>query len=107
MELTSETAGQEVYVEASFADLLGNVRTFTSDAIGTITGVLSAEVSGSKLVGTGLSEIFNGSDGDDNLNGGGKNDRLFGEDGADLLLGDTGKDVLSGGSGNDTLDGGR
>ncbi len=102
-ELTPETAGQEVYVEASFADLLGNVSTFTSDASGTITGVFSAEASGSRLVGTALSEIFNGAGGDDTILANGGNDTIAGGAGSDEIRARAGRDNVQAGEGNDTI----
>lgn len=102
-ELTTETAGKEVFVEASFADLLGNISTFTSQETGTITGVFSAEAGGSQLVGSALSEIFNGAEGDDTILANGGNDTIAGAAGADEIRAGAGRDTVEAGDGNDTV----
>lgn len=76
------------------------------------------------LVGSGLTNLFTGSAGDDyivtlgandtasggegadTLAGGDDQDSLIGDAGADQLYGEAGNDILNGGSGNDVLSGG-
>ncbi len=102
-ELTSETAGKEVFVEASFTDLLGNISTFTSETTGTITGVFSAEAGGSQLIGTALAEVFNGAEGNDTIFANGGDDTISGAAGADQIRAGAGLDTVVAGEGNDTV----
>ncbi len=103
IELTSETAGKEVFVEASFTDLLGNISTFVSETTDTITGVFSAEAGGSQLIGTALAEIFNGAEGDDTIFANGGDDTISGEAGADQIRAGAGLDTVVAGEGNDIV----
>lgn len=102
-ELTAETAGKEIFVEASFTDLLGNISTFTSETTGTITGVFSAEAGGSQLIGTALAEIFNGAEGNDTIFANGGDDTISGAAGADQIRAGAGLDTVVAGEGNDTV----
>lgn len=58
------------------------------------------------LVGTGLSDLITGSNGNNMLDGGAGDDTLFAGAGNDNLLGQLGNDVLYGEGGDDRLDGG-
>ena len=58
------------------------------------------------LIGSGLTDIIYGLNGNDVLNGLGGNDTLFGQGGADTLNGGVGNDEMIGGTGNDTVNGG-
>lgn len=75
----------------------------------------SIEFSGAPIIGTGIGEVINGTNGNDlifALGGGDKvdgkngNDCIVGGAGGDLLIGGNGSDVILGGNGGDSLKGG-
>lgn len=58
------------------------------------------------IVGNGLGNTLNGTNGIDIILGGGGNDQLFGLGGSDLLDGGAGNDLLDGGAGSEIVYGG-
>lgn len=87
--------------------------------------LLTGDANANNLLGSTLSDVVYGLDGDDTMNGlngpdyldggagndkiygSGGNDTLLGGEGDDLLLGTNGKNMLFGGAGDDVLDTGR
>ncbi|MBW4462727.1 MAG: hypothetical protein KME47_21190 [Nodosilinea sp. WJT8-NPBG4] len=80
----------------AFADIVVENNTFS----GEFAGITHISGNTRSLAGT---NIFEGSDGNDNLLGGTGDDALFGFDGNDLLDGDAGNNTAFGGEGTDTF----
>ncbi len=111
------------------SDSIKVVNHFTTSALDRLTFADGTVWNGAEIAAhvtnelTDLSDLYNGTAGDDfvdakggndtvnakqgndQVNGGAGNDTLNGEAGNDLLIGGTGSDSLVGGDGNDTLDG--
>lgn len=83
-------------------------RTGSNDGVDTIKGIEKLKFSdGTVTIGEPeVSDIIEGTKGNDSLAGTGRSDRILGHAGNDKLFGQAGHDVLNGGEGNDQLFGG-
>jgi Ca2+-binding RTX toxin-like protein len=84
-------------------DHLANVeRIQFSDALYSVTPVVTGTGIGDSLTGSADPDIIYGLGGNDTINGLGGDDNLYGGDGADIIDGGPGADLIDGGAGTDT-----
>ncbi len=99
----AHTGAGDRWIELADFDITLIAEGLVGEVIDTVTGIESAQ-----LTGTDVNNRFNltGFTGVATLDGGLGNDSLTGGSGGDVLLGKAGADTLVGTGGNDTLDGG-
>jgi Ca2+-binding RTX toxin-like protein len=93
--------GNALRVIVSYTDGGGTNESVTSAATDPIEAIVPS--GGIEVVGTGASELLEGSSGNDIISAGGGKDTLEGLGGDDYLDGGWGGDIVNGGAGDDTL----